>query len=133
MAGSILSKVQDFIADRTGLRLLPDRLRHPRDPSVETLKVPGYYQAQQYTCGFVAGMMVLRYFDPDYPVERFYQRTTHEPIRQRDANWTGAAHKQRKQDPGLNSVSGCTTMPVLPPVTRGAGRWLRPRKEPVVR
>ena len=73
MIGAI-HKVLDLVANTTKIRVLPDRLLHPKGPNVETLKVPGYYQSQGYTCGFVAGLMILHYFRPDFKAERLYER-----------------------------------------------------------
>ena len=69
---NVLNNVQEYVVNLTGVRLLPDRLLHPRGTNVETLPIPGYCQTQTYTCGFVAGLMILRYFRPDYPAERLY-------------------------------------------------------------
>jgi hypothetical protein len=65
----------DKAVDVTGLRIIPYPLLHyPEDNSVCTLDVPGYRQTQTYTCGFVAGLMVLHYFDPDQSACQFYER-----------------------------------------------------------
>lgn len=71
----VIHKTVDWLADATKIRVLPDRLRHPRDSNVETLKLKGYYQTQGHTCGFVAGLMILRYFRPDFRAEKFYDCT----------------------------------------------------------
>lgn len=43
---------------------LPFALTHRHDdPQVVTLPVPGYRQARNYCCGFVATLMVLRHFE----------------------------------------------------------------------
>jgi len=70
----VIATVVNWLADTTGIRVLPDRLPHPPDRNVVTLKVPGYRQSQGHTCGFVAGLMILHYFRPGFPVERFYER-----------------------------------------------------------
>jgi len=70
----LIAKAVNRLADVTGIRVLPDRLLHPREPNVQTLKVPGYVQSQPHTCGFVAALMILHYFRPDYPTERLYER-----------------------------------------------------------
>ena len=69
-----IAKALNWLADQTGIRVLPGRLLHPPDRNVTTLKLPGYYQSQGHTCGFVAGLMILHYFRPGFPVERFYER-----------------------------------------------------------
>jgi len=70
----VIATVVNWLADTTGIRVLPCRLLHPPDRNVVTLKVPGYSQSQHHTCGFVAGLMILHYFRPGFPVERFYER-----------------------------------------------------------
>ena len=69
-----IAKAVNWLADRTGIRVLPDRLPHPKGSNVETLSIPGYYQTQGHTCGYVAGLMVLHFFRPDVPAEKFYER-----------------------------------------------------------
>lgn len=68
-----MKRLFNWLADATGIRVLPDPLPHPKDRSVETLKLPGYYQTQAHTCGFAAGLTILRYFRPGFPAEKFYQ------------------------------------------------------------
>jgi len=70
----LINHVVNWMADATGMRVLPDRLPHPKDINIETLKLPGYFQSQGHTCGFVAGLMILHYFRPDVPAEKFYER-----------------------------------------------------------
>jgi hypothetical protein len=70
----LIAQTMNWLADATKIRVLPDRLPHPKDSNVETLKLPGYVQSQSYTCGFVAGLMILHYFRPDFPAEKFYER-----------------------------------------------------------
>ena len=69
-----LTTFLDIAAALTGIRAVPDILHHPADSNVETLKIPGLFQTQAYTCGFVAGLMILRYFKPGADAERFYGR-----------------------------------------------------------
>ena len=59
-----LTGLLDWAAGVTKVRSLPDILLHPDDSDVVTLGVPGRFQTQAYTCGFVAGLMILRYFRP---------------------------------------------------------------------
>jgi hypothetical protein len=51
---------------------MPDPLRHPRDLGARTLDLPGYKQMDAYSCGFVAGAMVLRCFHPRRSLRRFF-------------------------------------------------------------
>ncbi len=74
-----LTAFRDWVADVTKLRSLPDVLSHPGGPNVETLKIPAYCQTQSFSCGFVAGLMVLRYFSPDACAEAFYASVNADP------------------------------------------------------
>jgi hypothetical protein len=49
-------------------------LHRDRDARVTTLAVPGYRQARNYTCGYAAALMILRYFHPDAPAQALYTR-----------------------------------------------------------
>lgn len=44
------------------------------DARVTTLPVPGYRQARNYTCGYAAALMVIRYFEPDASAQELYAR-----------------------------------------------------------
>jgi hypothetical protein len=68
-----LSDIRDIFADKTGICIVPDRLSHPRSELVVTLDIPGYVQVESYTCGFVAGLMVLHTFRPKASIDRFYR------------------------------------------------------------
>jgi hypothetical protein len=68
-----MKRLQNWVADATGIRVLPDGLLHPRDPNVETLKLKGYCQTQGHTCGFVAALMILRFFQPAFKAETLFQ------------------------------------------------------------
>jgi hypothetical protein len=62
-----------YILDQTTRkRLMPDPLRHPLDLHTQTLDLPGYKQMDAYSCGFVAGAMVLRCFHPRRSLRRFF-------------------------------------------------------------
>lgn len=56
-----------------------DPLVHPETDDVVTLDVPGYRQVQRFTCGYVAGMMVLHTFKPRASEDRFYERCAPDP------------------------------------------------------
>ena len=58
---------------------LKDPLVHPKEDGVVTLDVPGYRQVQTYTCGYVAGMMVLHYFRPRASADRFWNKCRPDP------------------------------------------------------
>ena len=76
--GESLSEAATTAFDRlsilTGIRVLREPLPHPGTPDVTTLLVPGYKQTQAYTCGFVAGLMVLHALYPRSSTEAFYRR-----------------------------------------------------------
>ena len=74
-----MTALLDIAAAITGVRAVPDILHHPSDPSVETLKIPGRFQTQAYTCGFVAGLMILRHFRPSASAARFYADVAPDP------------------------------------------------------
>jgi ABC-type bacteriocin/lantibiotic exporter with double-glycine peptidase domain len=46
----------------------------PNDPTAVVLRVPGYYQIREYTCGFVSTLTVLRYFRRYVPERVLYER-----------------------------------------------------------
>jgi hypothetical protein len=64
----------DTTLDAAGWRIVPDPLPHPDDEGICTLDVPGYKQIQSYTCGFVAGAMVLHTFHPHRSLRKFFER-----------------------------------------------------------
>jgi hypothetical protein len=67
-------KALDVFASATGLRLFPDPLKHPGGEDVCTLDLPGYRQLESYTCGFVAGAMVLHTFRPGASLKKFFEQ-----------------------------------------------------------
>ena len=44
-----------------------------------TLNIAAYRQVESYTCGFVAGLMVLHTFRPSASVDRFYRKVRPNP------------------------------------------------------
>jgi hypothetical protein len=77
--GEASTTALDFFAKQTGVRVLNLPLSHPRTREVTTLMVPGYKQTQTYTCGFVAGLMVLHALYPKSSIEAFYRRVNPDP------------------------------------------------------
>ncbi|MEI6236448.1 MAG: papain-like cysteine protease family protein [Planctomycetota bacterium] len=68
-------KIINYPADLFGI----DYVEHPLeygeyDPSVTTLSVPGYRQTQTFSCGYVAGMMVLHTFYPRRSKTAFWNK-----------------------------------------------------------
>ena len=70
----VISNAVDGLSERTGIRVLPDWLSHPNSDDVITLDVPGYFQANTFSCGVTAGLMVLHTFHPSRSKDRFYRR-----------------------------------------------------------
>jgi len=54
----------DNLSSLTGWRIVPEPLAHPDDPNVCTLDIPGYKQIESYTCGYLAGAMIVHAFHP---------------------------------------------------------------------
>ncbi len=75
----VLTSGLDLLVEKTGMRILKERLDHPGTCDVTTLLVPGYKQTQAYTCGFVAGLMVLHALYPKASAEAFYRRVRPDP------------------------------------------------------
>lgn len=75
IAFHFMKAIQDFLdifAENTGIVVISDPLSYPSSENVVTLDVPGYRQVESYTCGFVAGLMVLHTFRPKASIDRFY-------------------------------------------------------------
>lgn len=60
MIGDALNVISDY----TGIRAVIDPLSHPKRPGCKTLKIPGYKQVQEHTCGFIAAANVIHLFNP---------------------------------------------------------------------
>lgn len=60
------------------LRLLPTPLARP-DPPGESLAISGYDQLDSYSCGAVAGYMILTAFKPKASFAEFYRRCSPDP------------------------------------------------------
>jgi hypothetical protein len=53
---------------------VPESLKHPKHyENATTLDLVGYRQTDEYSCGFIAGLMVFQYFYPDKSVEDFHK------------------------------------------------------------
>lgn len=64
----------DALCDEMGLEYIAEVLTLARNKDDVVLDVPGYRQLKSYSCGFVSGLMVLRYFNPDSSWETFYKK-----------------------------------------------------------
>jgi hypothetical protein len=62
----------DRLADKTGIRIMPDILPHPGGDDVTTLAVPGYRQIDSFSCGAAAALMAVRTFRPGFPAGDFH-------------------------------------------------------------
>ena len=71
---AVINNAVDGSSKRTGIWVLPDWLSHPNSDDVITLDVPGYFQANTFSCGVTAGLMVLHTFHPSRSKDRFYRR-----------------------------------------------------------
>ncbi|MCB1204403.1 MAG: hypothetical protein KDN18_09100 [Verrucomicrobiae bacterium] len=96
----VADQARDAFAARTGICVLHDRLKHPGVPGVVTLAVPGYRQVESYTCGFVAGLMVLHTFHPDADIDAFFHRVR--PTRRHGASTRKVADALRRSGVGVS-------------------------------
>ncbi|MEN9677412.1 MAG: hypothetical protein RIS76_3308 [Verrucomicrobiota bacterium] len=62
--------IANLISKVTGVVCVPDRLAHPRD--AVTLDLSGYSQIDDFSCGAVAGWIVLEAFDRRRSFRKFY-------------------------------------------------------------
>ncbi len=69
-----IKKALDVFASATGVRLVPDPILHPGGNDVCILEIPGYRQIESYTCGFVAGAMILHTFHPGASLKKFFDQ-----------------------------------------------------------
>ena len=74
-----LSDKAENFAVKTGIAYLGDPLVFAMNDRETTLEIPGYRQTQLYTCGFVAGLMVLHTFKPKASADRFYAKVDPDP------------------------------------------------------
>jgi hypothetical protein len=63
----------DRLADKTGIRIMPDILPHPGGDDVTTLAVPGYRQIDSFSCGAAAALMAVRTFRSGFPAGDFHE------------------------------------------------------------
>lgn len=90
----------DGFAERTGICVIRDRLNHPGSPDVVTLDISGYRQLESFTCGFVAGLMVLHTYRPTASIDRFYRAVN--PTRLYGASTRKVADALRKSGIGVS-------------------------------
>ncbi len=70
---SLINKTLNAIAAHTGVVVVSDILPRARDPRRETvLDLPGRRQVEDFSCGFVAALMVAEYFGRPVSVDRLY-------------------------------------------------------------
>jgi Papain-like cysteine protease AvrRpt2 len=78
---NMLKGVWNTATEALGIRVLPDRLIHPRHPNVATIRIPGYCQVQTWTCGPVAALMVVHHFRPSVQAKRVFCLAAADPHR----------------------------------------------------
>ena len=93
-------------AEWTGIVIVSDRLPGPDGDDATVLDVPGYVQTQTYTCGFVAGLMVLHAFKPNSSIDLFYRRVA--PHEDRGASTEKIATALRKSNIGVGKRESLT-------------------------
>lgn len=69
----LCTKLLDLYSHYTGHRVVSDPLDHYGYGEVHTLAMTGYRQLESYTCGVVAGAMVLHTFHPRRSLEKFFE------------------------------------------------------------
>ncbi len=69
----LAGRALDTFSETTGFVAVRDRLHHPGGDDVVTLDVPGYKQANTFCCGAIAGLMILRTFQPKASIDAFYR------------------------------------------------------------
>ncbi len=63
----------DHVADLFGVKRVRDYLEHPDPKAGESLEIKGYMQTHSYTCGAIAGWMVVESIWPRRSFERFFR------------------------------------------------------------
>jgi hypothetical protein len=75
----IIDKKDDLV-DLTGLEVRAESIPSPCDENETILDIAGYKQNKSYSCGFVAGLMVLHTFYPRKSINSFYYRINPDPV-----------------------------------------------------
>ena len=70
---ALLQRVGDKISELTQYVAVPVPLQRASGPKEMTLDLPGYRQIDSYSCGAIAGAMVVRYLRPTISFERIYR------------------------------------------------------------
>jgi len=78
-ATNALQQLPDQLADALELKHLPDYLTHPDPEEGASLELTGYSQMHSYTCGAVAGWMVVKAIWPRRSAQKFYQTIAPDP------------------------------------------------------
>ena len=110
-------KMWDSLMDYTGYPFVGDRLPGPKSNEDTVLEVPGYRQTQSYTCGFVAGLMVLHTFKPKASVDSFWRKVL--PRGSDGVSNTGLIKALRKSGIGVRIVTDLTYATFAGAVERG--------------
>lgn len=99
----MFQQIMDKLSDWTGVTYFIDPLEYASCKGEKTLPISGYRQLDSYSCGFVAGLMVLHLFQPNADGEEFYQDvegdedgTTTAQLRRALKQWgVRTSHRQR--------------------------------------
>lgn len=78
-AAQSLQQLPDQLADALEIKHLPDYLTHPDPEAGASLELSGYSQMHSYTCGAVAGWMVVKAIWPGRSAQKFYQTIAPDP------------------------------------------------------
>jgi len=62
----------DQLVGLTSIRAVPSPLTPASDEKSFCLDVPGFRQVSSYSCGYIVGLMVARFFDSSVPEDEFY-------------------------------------------------------------
>lgn len=113
----MLDAMLNKFAELTGIVVFPDWLPGPNGDDATVLAVPGYAQVQDYTCGFVAGLMVLHTYNPRADVDLFYKRV--DPHEQWGSSTVKVANALRKSGIGVGKRKSLTFKTVAATIEAG--------------
>lgn len=130
-----ISQAQNSLVDATGYEYISQIIPDPENTEDTTiLKIPGYRQTKNYTCGFVAGLMVLHKFKPKASATNFYYLCN--PDREQSTSTGNLVRALRKNGVRVSIKKNMTfeqisdalenNMPVIMEVkrTRGITHWV---------
>ena len=101
--------IANLISRLTGVVCVPDRLAHPRD--AVTLELSGYSQVDDFSCGAVAGWIVLEAFARRRSFRKFYDNCT--PTQQQGTPTHRLARALRENGLGVQHLRHRISFPRL--------------------